>query len=114
MVLWITDRDIPDSITNYKIDFRSFASKEYHPFIATTKWEAVNIDITDNTPRGIIKQLVSLAVINPIYDVDNLTMKKVQLLCEIYPDEAAKILYYYKKGEYEELKKVLSGLKVGI
>lgn len=107
MVLWITDRDVEMGITDYKVSYEEFASREYHPFIATTKWDCVNVELVPDMPQGILKQLVPRTKIKPIYDIDNVNMKVAALLGEIYPDSRAQLMSYYMKGSKEQLKELL-------
>lgn len=99
MDIRVTDNNIDYGIGTYKISLEDFGCKELHPFIITNKWDKVYIDLNDNTPRGIIRQLVPLASIRPVFDKNNITSRVMQLLCEIYPDEASKLRAFYIKDK---------------
>lgn len=99
MVLRITNSEEDFGITVHKISLANFAQKEYHPMLAVTKWDKVYIDLCEETPRGIIKQLLRKCQIIPVFDRENVTPRVLQLLCEIIPDESAKLRQSFMKGQ---------------
>lgn len=110
MILKVTDSQLEFGINVYKLSLFNFGQKEYHPFIATQKWDRVEIDLTDDTPRGYIKQLIQNTVVVPKFDIDNVTPRVMQLLCEVTPDNAAKLRATYLKDKiaFKELVNELS------
>lgn len=113
MQLVVSNDDKEYGIEVYKISLSEFKSKEYHPFIATQEWESITIEVSDDTPRGVIRQLIPLAKINVILkDIDNITPIMMQVLCEIYPGYSAKLRSSYasKKLEFKQLVTLLIGL----
>ena len=109
MILRITDSKEDFGDDTYVVSFNNFVSKEFHPMIACTEWSKIYIDCTDNTPRGIIRQLANRRVVIPIYDRENITPKVLQLLCEVAPDHVVKLRSSYMEGK-EALAEVLTFL----
>ena len=110
MVLRITNNDKEyDNRFYYKLSLFDFSQKEYHPFIATQTWDRVDIDLCDETPGGIIGQLVSNTRVVPIFDVVNVSPKVLSILCEIVPRDRAKLRALYK-SDREAFYKLLQDL----
>ena len=99
MILKITDNPKELGINVYTLSLFDFGQKAYHPFIATQSWDRVEIDLTDDTPRGYIKQLIRNTVVIPKFDKDNVTPKVMQLLCEVVPDSAPKLRATYMRDK---------------
>lgn len=91
MDIRITNNNVDYGMSVYKMTLQEFGCKEYHPFIIVNKWDNIYIDLNDETPKGIIRQLLPLAAIRPVFSKDNVNAKVMQLLCEIYPDESAEL-----------------------
>lgn len=83
----------------YLLTFQEFRMKEYQPFLATQSWERVDIDLTEETPRGLIRQLVKSNCIIPHFDKENITRNVMFLLCEIAVDDAARLRSLYSKDK---------------
>jgi len=81
----------------HTLTLKEFGMKEYQPFLATEKWERVDIDLTEETPRGLIRQLVKSNHIVPHFDKENITMHIMYLLCEIAVDDAARLRSLYTR-----------------
>ena len=105
MNLRITDSNEDYGIDTYKLSIEDFSCKEFHPMIATTKWQHIYIDLTDKTLRGIIRQLLPICKVTPVFDRSSVTVRTVQLLCEIYQDEASKLrsLFMEDQSKFFEL-----------
>lgn len=110
MILRITDSKEDFGITTYVISLENFGRKEYHPLLASRIWDCVYIDLNEDTPRGIIKQLVKRTKIIPIFDINNVTPRVMQVLCEICPDYTGQIRVAYSNNK-EELTKLLMQIK---
>lgn len=110
MILRITDSTEDFGISTYVVSLKNFARKEYHPMIAATKWDRVYIECTDETPRGIIRQLIDTVKVIPVYDKDNVTPKVLTLLCEIAPDYNVQLRSTYMSGK-QEFRKLLDSLE---
>lgn len=86
-----------------------FADKAFHPYIATTQFDKVLIELSSDIPQGYISQLLTHGnkVIPIIREVN---INSVQLLCEILPDYAAELRYTYmrKRPEFDALLEKLS------
>lgn len=113
------DLRITDEVTGidpnvYVISNFDFTQKEYHPFIATTRWDNVLVDIDSKaTPAGIIGQLVGSAIITPTINKEDVTPKVLKILGEIYPDSRARLRQAYVKGK-EEFLSLIKQLGVNI
>ena len=83
MDLRITNSSKDYGMQVYKISLYDFGCKEYHPFIITNKWDRIFIDLCDETPKGIIRQLLQLSVVKPIFDRSNISAKVMQPFCFI-------------------------------
>lgn len=88
MKLKVTDNSGVACKDVYYMSLSDFGSRACHPFIATTDWSVIEVDLTEETPVGIIRQVMQNKVVIPIFDEGNITMRVVQLLCEIVPDSA--------------------------
>ena len=76
MNIAITNRAEDYGMDTYIVSLENFKKKEYHPFIASSKWDDCYIDICEETPRGIIRQVLSLGSIKArVLDRDNMSFK---------------------------------------
>lgn len=99
MILKVTDNNVDYGMNIYKMSLFDFGQKEYHPFIATQEWEKIEIDLNENTPRGIIRQLIKNMTVIPIFDKSNISVRVMQLLCEIVPDSAGELRASFLKDK---------------
>lgn len=79
----------------YTMSMEQFRMKEYQPFIASNEWDEVRIDLTENTPLGIIRQIVRSYKVIPCFDRKNVSLRVMKLLCEICMDDSAKLRMLY-------------------
>lgn len=111
MVLRITNDQADDFPFEDKVmEIKDFADTATHPFIAAGKWSRVYIDIDDEVPTGIIRQVVKVYTVKPVIkNIEDISTKGMLLLCEIFPDHSAKLRYLYMKqrGEFTNLVKEL-------
>lgn len=106
MKLVLRDNYTSEDLNEYVLPLDSLRDKAYHPYIATKEWDNVILEVSDETPRGIIKQMLPIANITVIIDNwDNLSVHQVQILCEVFPDSAAilKNTYVRDKSKMHEL-----------
>lgn len=101
MVLRITNSTADFGITEQIVTLENFANKVYHPMIAATTWDKVYIDVTDETPRGYIMQLIKRSRVIPVFNKEEVTPRMLQVLCEILPDEAARLRATYMKDKWD-------------
>ena len=113
MILRITDEMTGVEPNIYVISNYNFAQYEFHPFIAANKWEQVQIDISNDTPVGIISQLVGTAMIIPTVKDVEFTPHAMKVLCEIFPDNRARIRATYMK-DLKSCKELVKTLGVNI
>lgn len=107
MDIVIANNDTEYGIDVYKISLEQFADKAYHPFIATQKWDNITVEISDETPRGIIRQLLPLGRIKVVIkDVKTLSGTQARLLGEVFPDESARIMKLFMSNKDELCKLV--------
>ena len=95
MVLRITNKPDNADLDAYTVSLSDFKSGEIHPFLATTKWEKIYVELCEDTPAGILRQVFFSAPIIPIYDRDNITNRVMLLLCEIYRNKAGELRKLY-------------------
>lgn len=97
----------------YVLTMQQFAMKEYHPFLATQEWDEVQIDFTENTPLGVIRQLIRTSKVIPRIDLEHITLRTMKLLCEICVDESAKLRHLYNTNAdaFKEYVKELGALR---
>lgn len=106
MHLFITDSEEEVSIDTYKISLDNFANKEFHPYIASRSWETIRIEVSDNTPTNIIRQLLPLGTVKPVLeDRENISVKQMGILREIFPDSSAALYrnFISNKAEFYKL-----------
>lgn len=93
---------VPESSSTYikecppnvkAIDYRTFNSLEIHPFIATNKWERIEITLGKGIRSGYIKQVLSRGnVLKAIIPKDlDLDFEVISRLTEILPMVASEI-----------------------
>lgn len=104
MVLRITDEAVEIRDGECIMSFDEFIMPEMHPFIATTNWEMIYIDLCDKTPKGIIRQMVSTPQVVPVIKSE-MSPRIMSLLCEIFVDESAQLRAYYRtdRNAYDKL-----------
>jgi len=110
MHLIITNSENDVSIDTYRISLDDFGNKEFHPYIATRKWESISVEVSDKTPTNIIRQILPLGVVKPIIaDVNNISAKQMNILREIFPDSSAALYrkFVSNKEEFYALVKSL-------
>lgn len=94
MDLRITNEQGTDLSSCY-VTFHELQLKEFHPFIATTRWDQVYIDVNQDTPRGIIRQMRFNVPVHVKMN-DEVTPNMLSVLCEIFRDEAAALRTYFR------------------
>jgi hypothetical protein len=106
MRLVLRDNYEAEDLNEYVLPLDSLRDKAYHPYIAGHEWEGVTLQVSDNTPRGILKQMLPIANITVLIDNwSTLTVHQVQILCEVFPDSAGilKTTYVKDKNAMREL-----------
>lgn len=93
----------------YVLTTEQFAMREYQPFLASTRWDEVRIDLDEGTPLGVVRQIIRTNRVIPCFDLENLSLKTVKLLCEICVDESAVIWKLYTSDKVA-LKEFLADL----
>ena len=114
MVLYITNKDIKDSMDRYVISLENFAKKEYHPFIAANKWSEIIVTVCEDTPKGILRQILPTGRIKvDLVEEDLSSIKVMSILSEVFPDESANLkrLFLKDKDNYYKLVKELKGVE---
>lgn len=69
--------------------------KSTHFFIASNKWESIQIDIEDCIPEGYLCSLHLVCDDIKVHLPDTVTDKTVQLLAELYPDKSGAVRKAY-------------------
>lgn len=106
MRLYVTDdirEDVSfDSVTMTSAEFNCIKS---HPFIISSRFDEIVIDVTDKIQLGYMTRLMSVTKIIPKI-LGEVTSHIVSVLCEIYKDRAAELRYTFirdKEGFVELL-----------
>lgn len=105
----VADPNYSSSLGEYSLTLQQFANKAYYPYIATEKWDKAYIEVTNETPHGVIKQLIDKCEVVPIIDITSVTLPMVQVLCELVPDSAVELRFLYSRDK-EALRRRLSEL----
>jgi len=95
MKLAIVNSPIQATAGVYVLTAEQFAMKEYQPFLASTCWDEVRIDLGEDMPLGVVRQIIRSNKVIPCFDPTKLSLKIVKLLCEICVDESAIIWKLY-------------------
>lgn len=93
-----------ENLTDMYLTPEEFADPAYHPFIATTEFDKVIVELCDEIPTGYISQIVAKGnKVIPI--IGKLDDKVVALLCEMYPEHRAEIRFTYmrKRAEFQNV-----------
>lgn len=111
MRLYITDEQKEDlSFDIITMTTSEFNSIKNHPFISSSKFDEVVIELNENIQLGFIRPLMATTRIIPKI-VGDITPHIISILCELYKERAAEIRYTYIRnkdtfGEYlEKMKK---------
>lgn len=96
MRLIIRDNYESEVLSDYVLSLGDFGDKAFHPYIAAQKWDLIVIQVSDKTPRGIIRQLLPIACISAyVENWSSISPHQIQILCEIFPDYAGRIKTTY-------------------
>ena len=109
MILRLTNKEVEPRMDTVVIKLSELTNRAIHPYIATTNWEKVYCDLSDDTPKGILKQVVYRHKVTPVFDTESENMCIMQLLCEIYPDNAARLRQSFITNK-EEYRKIVTEL----
>lgn len=111
MELIISDNPELTTTDSYRLTQEQFSTKAYHPFIATREWDAITVELSENTPRGIIRELLPLGAIRVrVTDsmMEDMPILLLQLLCEVFPDNVGELRMLYMKDKEVFKTKVMS------
>lgn len=89
------EKEVFDDVDTYTLTTKELGEPCYYPFLATQEWEQADIDLTEETPRGVVRQLVSSTRVIPHFDKDNITPHVMYLLGEIAADDATQLRSLY-------------------
>ncbi len=90
MKLYVTDRVMDVGLDCIAMPIEEFIDISSHPFIASSHFDTVVIDLDDRIPHGIIGNMLGITKVIPRI-IDDMTVTKVRLLSEIYPELSAKL-----------------------
>lgn len=105
MILKITDSRESFGMDVCTMTLEEFSRKEVHPYIATERWEHIEVDLCDSTPAGYLNQMIYKCPVIPVI-LGEVTPKVLMRLCEMYPSERAYLRMNYNKGK-EDFQKFL-------
>ena len=106
MILRFTDEphDIEKGVVFFALS--DLKNKMLLPYVVTTEWHCIEVQLTDKTPKGILRQLITQKIVRPIFDKENITYPVMQLLCELLPDRAAQLRVSFKQDKAEFMRLV--------
>lgn len=110
MRLCVTD-DIKDDVS---FDMVVMTSSEFnciksHPFIISSRFDEIVIDVTSNIQLGYIKQIMGVTKVIPKI-VREITPHTVSVLCELYKERAAELRYTFIRDK-EGFKELINEMK---
>lgn len=90
MRLVVTGEELNDVPINiYALTSEQLSDMSYHPFIATTNWSEVFVQVTAKTPKNILKQIIEKCPIKLfILEDEELTYSHIQIIAEINRSKA--------------------------
>jgi hypothetical protein len=94
----------------YRLTYDDLIDPAFHPFLASTKWDYAVVEVDDDVPKNILRQIIINVPFKARIIGDSISMKKMQTLCEICPDEVARLRAEFTKGK-EALNKLVGELK---
>lgn len=91
------------------ITIKTFKNITVHPYISTTNWEVIIVDLDNNVSRSYLFQLIKRGTkIVPIIKGTILSRNQLLLLCDICPDEQQEIIECSKlKDDGKSMKELL-------
>lgn len=110
MRLYVTD--VPNEIVDIGTVFMTqseFNCIKSQPFIASSKFDAVVIEVTDKTDTSIIKYLRNVTRVIPKLP-EEITSHVVTVLGELYKERSAEIRFTYMKSK-DEFNKLIETMK---
>ena len=109
MRLYVTDEIKEDlSFDSVVMTSSEFNCIKAHPFIVSSRFDEIVIDITEKVQLGYIKQVMSVTKVIPKI-IGEITSHTVSVLCELYKDRAAEMRYTFirdKDGFIELINKM--------
>jgi hypothetical protein len=90
-----------DTVVMSSIEFNKITS---HPFIASSRFDEVVIDLNDKIDIGYLQPLLKTTKVIPRV-VGEITPHAVSLLCELYRDRSAELRFTYirSKDDFNQL-----------
>lgn len=111
MRLLITDEVINevsfDTEVMTSVEFNNIRS---HPFIASSRFDAVVIDLKAKVQWAYIQQLLKSCLVIPKFTND-ITSNGVTILCELYKDRAAELRINFIKNK-DEFYRIVNDMKL--
>lgn len=110
MRLYVTDSDIDNTTIDLVVMNQSeFNCIKTQPFLASSKFDEVVIELTDTTDLDIVRNLMRVTKVIPKVP-DECTSHMVAVLCEIYKDRAAELRFTYMRSK-EKFKELIDSMK---
>lgn len=99
MILRITNESADDMSLNQQVmSIAEFKDIHNHPWLVTSKFEAVVIDLVEDIPNGYLRNLLGVHFIVPKI-IGPVTIHTVRLLNELYPEQAAKLMFTFMRDK---------------
>lgn len=109
MILRVTNKDIDVDLGKVLMSVDEFIDISNHPYIITSGFDALVIDLDPKIPSGILSAVIGRIKIIPriITEIDT---DIIRLLAEIYPDKAAELRFTYIRDK-DNIWKVINQIK---
>lgn len=99
MILRITNESANDVSLNQQVmSIAEFKDIHNHPWLVTSKFEAIVIDLVDDIPNGYLRNLLGVHFIVPKI-VGPINIHTVRLLNELYPEQSAKLMFTFMRDK---------------
>lgn len=105
-----TDEGLDDNFDTVIMSPVEFNSLYAHPYIATSGFDEVQIDLTDKIEAAYLSYVSKVTLIRPIYHNFDLSMNAITALSYLYPDKKIALRHYAMTNDKEKLNALLQEL----
>lgn len=97
LIIGKTNQDV---VNRFHVPIEWLGDKSVHLFIASSMWDTLYVDVTDDIPCDVLKYVVTRCRDIKVVLPEDLTEHSVELLCELYPDKSGSIrkAYTFKRS----------------
>lgn len=94
MVLRVTNDNIDGTLGTAVMSIEEFCVIRNHPFIASSHFDSVVVDLDERIPAGYLKHLVGTTKLIPKL-IGPVTTHTIRMLSEIYPEYAPRLRHTF-------------------